>query len=249
MKKEEIETFIKRYNLGNLIPKVKWKYNSSSKTLHTRGVADQNDSFVVDVIMHDFTDLGDSDVTLCIGDTEKVIGMMTPFVGEDITLSLNKNEEKVMGLTMSDADCESYCTMADAAAISAVPKNINLLIDFQVEVPITEDFIDKFLKAKAALKEVMFFSIGMNQKNVFEVVLGHTTINSNRIRLTPTTDPIKNSIDTALSFPIKNIAEVLKANSDIEGGLMSINKNGIIRLFFSNEKYTCTYYQFAVKKM
>jgi hypothetical protein len=246
MKKEVLETFIKRYNLGNLIPKVKWKYTANDKLLHARAAAD-NKAFMADVIMNDFVEFGTDDLVLCIGDTEKVKGMMSPF-GEDITLTINRSGDRILGFSMADADCESYCTAADPSAIDPVAKNLQDIPEYHVEVPLTEEFLEKFLKARNALKDVETFSVGMNKKGVFEVVIGYTTANSNRIRIAPVTDSVKNKLDAALSFPVKNVAEVFKANSDIEGGVMSINNMGIIRVYFKNDKYTCTYYQFANKK-
>lgn len=246
MKKETLETFIKRYNLGGLIPKVKWKYTAGSKTLHCRAAAD-NRSFVTDVIMSDFEDFGTDDLIICIGDTEKVQGMMKPF-GEDITLAINKAGDRILGFTISDADCESYCTAADPSAIDPVAKNLQDVPEYHAVIPLTEEFLEKFLAARSALKDVETFSVGMNKKGTFELVIGYTTANSNRIRLTPQTLPDKNKVDAALAFPIKNVAEVFKANADITDGQLSINSNGIARLYFKNDKYACTYYQFANKK-
>ncbi len=246
MKKETLETFIQRYNLGNLIPKVKWKYTAAEKTLHCRATAD-NRSFVADVVMSDFTDFGPADTVVCIGDTEKVESMMKPF-GDDINLAINKNGDRVLGFTLSDADCESYCTAADPSAIDPVAKNLQLIPEYHVVIPLTEEFLEKFLAARGALKDVETFSVGMNKKGVFEVVVGYATANSNRIRLTPPTLPDKNKLDAALSFPIKNLAEVFKANSDIADGQLSINSGGIIQAYFKNDKYACTYYQFCNKK-
>jgi len=246
MKKEIIETFIKRYTLGGLIPKVKWKYTSGDKTLHTRAAID-NKAFVVDVVMNGVDDLGTNDLTICIGDTDKVKAMMTPF-GEDINFTINQNGDRILGFTVSDSDCESYCTAADPSAIDPVAKNLQDLPEYHVEIPLTEEFTDKFLKGRAALKDVDSFSVGMNKKGAFEVVIGYATSNSNRIRFTPQTDPAKNTLGQALSFPIKNIIEAIKANSDIPNGTLSINNSGIIRVYFKSDKFTCTYYQFCNKK-
>jgi len=246
MKKEILETFIQRYSLDGLVPKVKWKYTAADKTLHTRAAID-NKAFVVDVVMNDFTDLGANDLIICIGDTDKVSAMMKPF-GEDINISVNRSGDRILGFSITDADCESYCTAADPTAIDPVAKNLQDLPEYHVEVPLTEDFIEKFRAANGALKDVDTFSVGMNKKGLFEIVIGYATSNSNRIRMTPATDPTKNTIGQALSFPIKNVMAVLKANADITGGSMSINNSGIIRLYFKSDKYTCTYYQFCNKK-
>ena len=247
MKKETLETFMRRYTLGGEINKVKWKYTAQDKTLHTRAAAD-NRSFVADVVLSDFSDFGIDDVIICIGDTEKVKNMMSPF-GEDINLSINKSGDRVLGFTVSDADCESYCTAADPTSIDPVAKNLQDIPEYHVVIPLTEEFLEKFLKARNALKDVASFSVGMNKKGLFEVVIGYTTANSNRIRLTPTCDSVKNKIDAALSFPVKNVAEVFKANQDIADGKMSINSAGILQVYFKSPTYTCTYYQFANKKV
>lgn len=246
MKKETLETFINRYTLSGLVPKVKWKYTAAAKTLHTRAAID-NKAFVVDVVMNEFSDLGTEDLIICIGDTDKVKSMMKPF-GEDINFSVNKSADRILGFTVSDADCESYCTAADPTAIDPVAKNLQDLPEYHVEVQLNEDFISKFMAGHSALKDVDAFSVGMNKKGLFEVVIGYTTSNSNRIRFTPPTDPTKNKLGTALSFPIKNIAAALKANADIPNGTLSINNSGIVRVYFKNDKFTCTYYQFAMKK-
>lgn len=247
MKKETLETFIRRYTLGGEINKVKWKYTAGEKTLHTRAAAD-NRSFVADVVMSDFTDFGPEDVTICIGDTEKVKAMMSPFE-DDINLTINKSGDRILGFTLSNADCESYCTAADPTSIDPVAKNLQDVPEYHVVVPLTEEFLEQFLKARGALKDVDSVSVGMNKKGLFEVVIGYTTANSNRIRIAPATDPVKNKLGTALSFPVKNIAEVFKANSDIPNGTLSINDAGIARLYFKNDNFACTYYQFANKKV
>lgn len=246
MKKEILETFMTHYNLGGIIAKAKWKYSSNDKILHTRAVAD-NKSFIADVIMNNFNEFGTDDLVICIGDTDKVYAMMSPF-GEDVNFTVNKNGDRVLGFSITDNDCESYCTAADPTVMDPIPKNLQDIPEYHVVIPLTEDFLAKFLKARTALKDVDNFSVGMNKKGLVEVVIGYTTANSNRIRIAPQTDPLKNKLETALSFPIKNIAEAFKANSDIVDGTMSITNNGIIQLYFKNNTYTSMYYQFANKK-
>ena len=247
MTKETLLTFIRRYSLGNTISKTKWKYTVGEKTLHTRAAAD-NRSFVVDVIRNDFVDFGADDAVICIGDTEKVKNMLSPFNDDaDINVVINKSGDRILGMQFSNKDIECYCTAADPTAIDPVAKSLQDIPEYHVVIPLTEEFLEQFLKARNALKDVESFSVGMNKKGVFEVVIGYATSNSNRIRITPATDPDKNKLDTALAFPIKNVAEVFKANSDIPNGTLSINSDGIARLYFKNDKYTCTYFQFCNK--
>lgn len=253
MTKETLITFIRRYSLGDVISKTKWKYTFGDKSLHTRAAAD-NRSFIVDVVRHDFVDFGPTDAVICIGDTDKIKNMLSPFEdGPDINVSINKSGDRILGLQFSNTDIECYCTCADPTSLDPVAKSLNDVPEYHVIVPLTEEFIEKFLKARSALKDVDSFSVGMNKKGLFEIVIGYTTSNSNRIRITPSTDAsdpaVKNKLDVSLTFPVKNIVEVFKANADIPNGTLSINEAGIARLYFKNDKYTCTFFQFANKKV
>ena len=247
MKKAILELFIKKFNLEGTIPKVKLKYTAANKTLHARAVAD-NRSFMVDVILNDFDGFGTDDAIICVGDVERTKKMLSPF-GEDISLLLNNSGGRLLGFTVSDADCEVYCAAADPISIDAVPKNLTDLPSPDVIVPLTDELIEKFIKSKTALKDVSLFSVGMNKKNLFEIVFGYLTSNSNKIRLTPATDPIKNKLSTAMQFPVNNIAEALKSNSDMENGILSIyNDLNMIQIAFNNPMFTCKYYQFSNTK-
>jgi hypothetical protein len=244
MKKSTLELFIRKFNLEGIIPKVKLKYTAANKTLHARAVAG-NRSFMVDVILNDFDGFGADDAIICIGDVDKMKGMLRPF-GEEITLSINKSGDRILGFTINDADCEVYCSAADPIAIEAVPKNLTDIPDADVIVPLTDELIEKFVKSKMALKEVDLFAVGMNKKNVFEIVFGYLTSNANKIRLTPVTDPIKNKLSMAMQFPVINVSEALKSNADMENGLLSIiSSQNMLQLSFSNPMFTCNYFQFS----
>lgn len=246
MKKDLLDTFIQRYYLGGLVSKVKWKYNAKDKTLHTRATADTH-NFIADVIAKDFTEFGTDDLVLCIADTEK-FKKMTGIFEEEFQVEISKSGDRVLGINMFNADCQSYCSAADPSAIDPVPKNLQDIPEYHVVVPITEEFAAQFLKAQSALKDVKTFSVGMNKKGVFEVVVGYSTSNSNRIRLTPKTDATKNKVDVAVTYNISYIAEVLRANKDIPGGEIAFNNGGIAKMQFKNDNYECVYYQFANKK-
>ncbi len=247
MKKELLDTFIKRYNLNGLIPKVKWKYNAKEKTLHTRATADSH-CFVVDVTTTtDFSEFGTDDLVLCIADTDKLKKMMSMFEDE-FNLEINKSGDRILGFNMFNDDCQSYCSAADPVAMDPVPKNLQDIPEYHAVVPLTEEFIEQFLKARSALKDVNTFSVNMNKKGLFEIVVGYATSNSNRIRIVPKIDPDKNNTDKVVSYNMTYIAEVLKANADMPNGSLSFNNDGISRMLFTNDKYTCTYYQFAIAK-
>lgn len=245
MKKDILELFINRYHLNNTVNKVKWKYTVADKTFHTRAMAD-NKAFVVDVVLNEFTELGDADVVLCVGDTEKVKKMLSPF-GEDIAMAVNRTNDRILGFNIADANCESYCTCADPTSMDPVPKNLNEVDGYTAEIKITEEFVNCFVKARNALNDVETFTVSTNKKGQIEFVIGYPTPNSNRIRFVPVLVPGLEKLDCSLTYPVKNLFEVLKCNKSAEGTI-KIHPNGTMKIATKDDRFTCTYYQFANKK-
>jgi hypothetical protein len=246
MKKETLLRFINKYNLGDSIKMVNWKVISAEKVLRTRGELDTK-SFIADVILKDFTEITE-DVRIPIADTQKVRAMLSPF-GEDVVITLNKDGDRVKGFLISDNDCESYCSAAEPSAIPPVLKNLDDKHIWEVEIKLTEEFIEKFLKAKAALNEVDEFTIKMNKDNNLEIVLGYAVANTNRISLLAPAVAGKDTFDgPAVRFPSKNFVEILKANKEILDGTAYFNPKGGLKIIFDTPQFSCLYYQFASLK-
>lgn len=247
MNKDKLVQFIDKYSLNNSIVAVNWKVIASEKVLKSRGELN-NKTFVMDVTMKDFTEITE-DVRIPIGRTEKVKAMLAPF-GENVSLTLNKNGDRVLGFTIADKDCESYCTAAEPNAIPPVSKDITDNNVYDVEISLTDEFVDKFLKAKSALNDVEEFAIKMNKNNQVEVVMGYAVANTNRINLIAPTINGKTKFDGAsLRFPAGHIIDVLKANKEMTNGIMYILSKGVMRVVYDSPEFTCNYWQFAqIKK-
>jgi len=244
MKKSTLESFIKKFSLVKIISKAKIKYNAADLILHARACAD-NLSFMSDVILKNFNEFGVDDAMLCIGDCEKFKSIISPFIDE-FKMELNVASDRLLGLTMEDSDIQVYYAVSDPVAIPPSPKNITGLDNPEVVIPLTEEFIKQFLKAKVALDETAQFAVAMNKKGAVEFVFGYLTSKSNKIRITPKTDSVKNKLTKGLMFPVNNLAECFRANSDIiEGGKMEIFESGLIRLSFTSDQFEANYYQFS----
>jgi hypothetical protein len=244
MTKTLLDSYIKKFSLGKIISKAKMKYTALAGTLHTRATCD-NLSFMSDVVLKDFKEFGDTDQIICVGDTEKLRAIISPFTDE-IKMSLNISGDRVLGMNFNDTDVETYFGSSDPVAIPPSPKNITGLDNPDVIISMTEEFVKQFLKAKVALDETASFAVAMNKKGLVEFVFGYLTFNSNKIRITPKTDSVKNKLSKGLLFPVVNLAEVLRANSDmIDGGKMEIFESGLIKLSFSNDQFEANYYQFS----
>lgn len=246
MKKDTLIQFIDKYYLGNSIKSVSWKVVEEDKTLRSRGELDSK-SFIADVILYGFEEITE-EARIPIIDTQRVKSMLAPF-GEEISLILKKENNRILGFSIYDKDCESYCAAADISAIPPVTKDLEKKCIFDLEIPLNEDFIEKFLKAKMALNDTEEFIIRMNNDKV-EFVLGYSNINSNRISLIAPTIQGKDKFEGGPGkFPLKNLVEVFKANKEMKDGILNFNKNeNIIKIFYKNDQFQCSYWQFNVKK-
>ena len=247
MKKETLIRFIDKYNLGDLIPAVNWKVIAADKQLKARGELQQK-TFAMDVTLKDFEEFKE-DVRVPVAATQKVKSMLAPF-GDDITLTLNKNGDRVLGFVIADQDCESYCTAAEPSAIPPVSKDLTDKHVYDVEISLTEEFVDKFLKARNALSEVEEFTVKMNKKDQVEFVLGYAVANTNRISLVAPTRNGKDKFDgQPIRFLAKNFVELLKANKEMTDGVIYLKAGGVIKIVYSSPEFDCQYWQFAqIKK-
>lgn len=255
MKKETLISFIDKYSLGGTIDKVNWKIITTEKILKARGEL-QAKTFTADITLSGFDEIAEVDkdgkpidLRIPIANTQKIRSMLAPF-SEDIKLTLNKNGDRVLGFTVSDKDCESYCTAADPTAIPPVTKDLTDKHTYNAEISLTEEFVDKFLKAKAALDEVEEFTIKMNKNDQIEFVLGFSVANTNRISILAPAIKGKDKFDgQPIRFLAKNFVEVLKANKEFTDGILYLKSEGIFKVIYKNDQFQCLYWQFAqIKK-
>jgi hypothetical protein len=246
MKTNLLIEFIDKYSVNGTINMVNWKVVASEKTLRTRGELDSK-TFIADVTLKDFNDISE-DVRIPIANTSKVRMMLSPFK-EEVKISVNKDNDRVKGFSLLNSDCECYCTAAEPSAIPPVTKNIQDDYAYDVEIALTPDFVSSFLKARAALDEVDEFTIKMSPKNQVEVVLGYSVANTNRINLVAPTINGKDSFNgLPIKFPSKNFVEILKANKNIDSGVLYLRPMGVIKVIYNTPQFHCLYYQFASLK-
>lgn len=247
MKKETLIKFIDKYSLGGNVEAVTWKVVAADKLLRVRGEL-EGKTFTVDLTLKDFIEIAE-DVRIPIKETAKVRLMLSPF-GEDINLTLNKNGDRVLGFTVTNQDCESYCSAAEPTAIPPVTKDLTDKATYDVEIALTEEFVGTFLKAKKALSNVDEFMVRMNKSDKLEFVLGFSTPNADRINILAPTINGKDKYDgPAVRFPAKYFVEVLQANQEFTDGVLYFHPGrGVLKAVYKSDTFECLYWQFALNK-
>ena len=163
MEKALLTNFISKYHLGGLVQSVAWNTNG---TLGTKFISEDK-SVVGEVTLQSFNSdkskFGVYNTDLLI----KLLGVL----GNTINLQINAVDDKAFSLTFDDNSTTVNYMLADLAVIPPAP-DLKELPPFDLEIPITKEFIDKFIKAKSALPSIEKFTIAKNRKtDKYEIII------------------------------------------------------------------------------
>lgn len=231
MKKASIESFINRYNLGGEVESVKIESTDSEMKV----------SFISD----DKTLLGE--VTSKEGEfpngefgvyttsqLKALLGVLESSVDVDSTDSYIK---------FSDKGTSVNYMLADLSVIPVVP-DLKQVPPFNVEITLDDEFTSKFIKSKGALNESDTFTFScIGGKG--EVVLGYSTINTNRISIS--VDCKCDGDVQPISFSAKYLKEILNANRASKSATLKISSQGLSYIEFETDTITSKYYLVEIK--
>lgn len=231
MEKVKFDGFINRYNLGGEVESVMIK--SDDTNLSVRMISD------------DKTLLGDVTVAesefpngeFGIYTTSQLKGLLS-------VLDNNISVEEVTGaLKFSDKGTKMQYMLAAPSVIPAVP-DLKALPPFNVNITLDNEFVNKFIKSKGALADADTFTFTCKD-NKGEIILGYSSINSNRISIT--VDCKCDGDVQPIAFSAKYLKAILMANKGSSTSSLEISSQGLAQLNFVDGDYTCNYYLVEVK--
>lgn len=233
MEKSKFERFISKYNLGGACESVMYKMHNN--TLSTRAISDDKNVLCEISAPSMGVEVGE----YAVYDTSKLRSLLN-VVGENLSVSIKKSGEKVIGMEFLDVDTQVTFVLADVSVIPNVPE-LKQLPPFTLTIEMDELFINTFIKAKSALSDVDTFTvISDGTSNHADVVLGYSSLNTNRVKIRATTNTPASL--TPISFSAKYLREILVANKDAKGGKLEISSKGLARTTFVADGITSTYY-------
>jgi len=232
MEKSRLMNFISKYHLNGLVQSVAWNSNGS---LSTRFISDDK-SVVGEVRMNTFNGTKSS---IGVYNTDLLVKLIS-VLGNEINFNINLAQDKAFSLTLDDNSTTVNYMLADMAVIPPTPE-LKQLPPFQLTIKLTKEFIDKFIRAKGALPEIEHFTLIKNQKlNKYQVVLGHSNLNSNRISLDIDCE-VSEDIEP-ISFSAKYFREILAANKDLNGGTLAVSSEGLAKAEFEIDGFESRYF-------
>lgn len=244
MKKETINSFIDKYSLNGTIESVKWTVSKKDNNIKTSSLSDDRNvlSFVT---IKDSANLEDMEIG--INDTSKLKKMMS-VLGEEINITPNKNNERITSLVLSSDKTEVQYVTSDLSVIPNVPP-LKKLPPFNLEIPLTKEFVSTFVKAKSALNDVDVLTLTVDKKGKIKMIIGYSSVNSNRINIDIVPNQGKDTLSKTIHFSAKFLKEILTSNSDCENALLKISDAGLAHVEFDTETFNCNYYLPEIKNV
>jgi hypothetical protein len=172
-------------------------------------------------------------------ETKKLRAILS-VLDENLTIKPNVTNSKTTGLNITDGTTKATFVLADASVIPLVP-DVKKLPPMDLTISLDEKFINTFVKAKSALSEVDTFAVTSDgDEKIASVIIGHSTLNTNRITVKANTDKAVKL--EPISFSANYLREILTANKDITNGTFQVSSKGLSVLKFSGNGFVSTYY-------
>jgi len=244
MKKQVLNTFIDKYSLNGTIESVKWVVDNKNKQIKTSSISDDK-NVVSYVSIKD--DAGLSEAEIGINDTaklKKLLGVLT----DDVNITFNKRDEKIVSLSLNSEGTDVQYVTADLSVIPKVP-DLKKLPPFNLEIPLTKEFVTTFVKAKSALSDVDTMTFTKDKKDKIKLTIGYSSVNSNRINIDVKPVEGKDSLGKTIHFSAKYLKEILTSNGDCENAVLKISDAGIAHVEFNNELFNSSYYLIDIKSV
>lgn len=238
MEKSKFERFISKYNLAGACESV--LYTVDGSTIATRGISEDK-NVLCEVSA---PNMGFSSGEYPVYETAKLRSLLNVLT-DSLKVGVKTSRDIPVGLTFADTNTEIVFVLADKNVIPATPK-VDKIPKFDLVIKMDEQFISTFVKAKGALNDVETFTVmSSGESNTADVVIGHSTTNTNRVKIVAAT----NSSVTLepISFSAKYLRDILVANKDAKSGELHVSSKGIARTSFTVDGIVSTYFLVQIK--
>lgn len=231
MNKNNLLRFIQKYSLGGLIESVAW--NAEGTKLSVRFISDDK-TLLGEVEFNAFTS-NPFNVGIY---TTSLLKNMIGVLDNDIKLKVDKSGDKAVTLKLNSDDTETSYQLADLGVIPPVP-DLKALPEFTIEIDMTSQMVDKFIKAKGALSDVDTFTI-FTEGGDLKMAIGYSSISTNRVTITCQ----KNILVEVkpISFSAKYLKEILTANKEATNAKLKVSTDGLSHVEFQIDDFVCKYY-------
>lgn len=237
MKKEQLVSFIEKYNLKESVETVKIEVIDS--TIETE---------FIDILRTlkgkvTFKDFDYDNLTFGVYDTKKLKTLLN-VLNDEINIDFKMNGEDVDSLVFSDKTKEIRFIPCLLDIVPEVPPFKELPSEYALEIDVTDEFIESFVKSESAISESDFCDFIYDADNSqYEMVFGYSAEqDTNTIKISIDADVVQSDIFERLPFKSKYIREILLANKDMSKRSIKISSSGLMILEFDGDEFETKYY-------
>ena len=230
MEKSKLQSFINRYYLAGNCEAVTLKEQEGSIGCELIDM----DQTIVGKIKWNTTPFMTG--MLGINHTGALIKMLGA-VNENIEIEVQNAAGKNYAMKISEGTTKATFMLADTTVIPAVP-SINAEPDYEVTIPVNEEFISKFIKAKNALPDAKNFAVQIVNGQI-KFIINYSTVNADNISF-EVGAANQTSMDP-VCFSADKLKEVLVANRG-DSGYLKVSPDGLARIDFTGADFESTYW-------
>ena len=230
MEKSKLQSFINRYYLAGNCEAVKLNQNNEGVGCELIDM----DQTIVGKIQWKTTPFMKGELGINhTGALNKMLGAL----GENININVKDAAGKNYAMEIAEGSTKATFMLADTTVIPAVP-SINAEPDYVIEIPVNEEFISKFIKAKNALPDAKNFAVQVQSGNI-KFIINYTTINADNISFEVGPTAISNM--DPICFSADKLKEILIANRG-DSGKLHISPDGLARIDFAGNDFESSYW-------
>jgi len=239
MKKSYLLDFIEKYYLSGTVEAAAW--DISEDTLSTK-IITEDKSLMGEVVVNKagFTGIDTKIGILNSGLLSKFLSLMDDEFELDLQNINESGEEKYVSVQMRDKKQQLNYMLSDLLVIPK-PKGLKDEPPYDLEIGLTKEFMNDYIKVKGVFSETKIATLLKNRDGEYKLVLGYSSINTNRAFLDVKVNEI-NSVDKTISYNADYIKEIFSANKGAKKAVFKISSEGLGFVAFEGDNYTAKYY-------
>ena len=232
--KRIIDSFIDKYHLGGNIERIKWV--SDNESLSAKFINDSQ-NLVGQIKSKNFQfPIGEFGIY-----STSTLSKLLNILENEVMFEIQKEGGTPSKFIIADTNMDIKFNLADPQVIPSVPA-INKT-EGNVEIELTEEFTTKFIKAKDAVGEEVFYistQDGFTSKEV-AFTIGNKSTNSVSFSMEIEEEGSDIELDN-IPFNSDLVKEIFKHNKRFELGFIQINPKGLMTFAFKFGDLETNYY-------
>ena len=236
IQKQKLQSVISKYHLSGLIDSVKWKIEE--QTLNIDFISPNRD--MVGSITTPFPTIP---ATIAIFNTSQ-LNKLISITDNTLQLDFIKSNKIYSKIIIHDGKFILEYSLADLMLIPKVPV-VNNPETSDIEITLTLDDINSFIKAKNALPDAEIVTLkssrSLYDSSEVELIIGDQTDFSNKISFKFLDIKANNPDPFELGFDANVLKEILSANKTNQAKIL-LNKEGLMNLYFTDGDIESSYF-------